>query len=107
MIYILYIIKNRTNGEPELWHQEVVPYDKGSFIMATSLKIDDELKTRVQHLASVRDRSPHWIMREAIKQYAGSRELQARGVGVADRLPGNRPAFARPGSRRLVEHLGR
>lgn len=28
--------------------------------MATSLKIDDTLKSRVQHLASQRRRSPHW-----------------------------------------------
>jgi predicted transcriptional regulator len=42
--------------------------------MATSLKIDDELKGRVQHLASLRDRSPHWIMREAIRQYVEREE---------------------------------
>ena len=33
--------------------------------MATSIKIDDELKSRIQHLASLRQRSSHWIMREA------------------------------------------
>ncbi|MFA0924677.1 CopG family ribbon-helix-helix protein [Xanthomonas fragariae] len=44
--------------------------------MATSLKIDDELKGRVQHLASLRDRSPHWIMREAIKQYVELEEAR-------------------------------
>lgn len=32
--------------------------------MATSLKIDDTLKGRVQHLASQRRRAPHWIMLE-------------------------------------------
>jgi predicted transcriptional regulator len=37
--------------------------------MATSLKLDDEMKGRIQHLASLRRRSPHWIMREAIAQY--------------------------------------
>ena len=37
--------------------------------MATSLKIDDGLKSRVQQLASQRRRSPHWIMLEAIQQY--------------------------------------
>ncbi|MCK4161566.1 MULTISPECIES: CopG family ribbon-helix-helix protein [Burkholderiaceae] len=44
--------------------------------MATSLKIDDELKARVQHLASLRDRSPHWIMREAIKLYVEREEAR-------------------------------
>jgi predicted transcriptional regulator len=37
--------------------------------MATSLKIDEELKGRIQHLADLRHRSAHWIMCEAIKQY--------------------------------------
>jgi predicted transcriptional regulator len=44
--------------------------------MATSIKIDDELKGRVRHLAGLRDRSPHWIMREAIKQYVDREEAR-------------------------------
>lgn len=44
--------------------------------MATSLKIDDELKGRIQHLASLRQRSPHWIMREAIAQYVQREEAR-------------------------------
>ena len=44
--------------------------------MATSIKIDDELKGRVQHLANARDRSAHWIMREAIKQYVDREEAR-------------------------------
>ena len=35
--------------------------------MATSVKLDDALKKRIQHLADVRHRSAHWIMREAIR----------------------------------------
>jgi predicted transcriptional regulator len=42
--------------------------------MATSIKIDDELKGRVQHLADLRRRSAHWIMREAIQQYVTREE---------------------------------
>lgn len=42
--------------------------------MATSIKIDEDLKTRVQHLAGVRRRSAHWIMREAIQQYVDREE---------------------------------
>jgi predicted transcriptional regulator len=42
--------------------------------MATSLKIDDTLKGRVQQLASQRRRSPHWIMLEAIQQYVEREE---------------------------------
>ena len=42
--------------------------------MATSLKIDDTLKGRVQHLAAIRDRSAHWIMCEAIRAYVDREE---------------------------------
>jgi predicted transcriptional regulator len=42
--------------------------------MATSIKLDDELKNRVQRLAGQRDRSAHWIMREAITQYVDREE---------------------------------
>jgi predicted transcriptional regulator len=42
--------------------------------MATSLKLDETLKNRVQHLASARRRSAHWIMREAIQQYVEREE---------------------------------
>lgn len=41
---------------------------------ATSIKLDDELKGRVQHLAEARRRSSHWIMREAIAQYVEREE---------------------------------
>lgn len=40
----------------------------------TSLKLDDELKGRVQHLAASRRRTSHWIMREAIAQYVEREE---------------------------------
>jgi predicted transcriptional regulator len=41
---------------------------------ATSIKLDETLKGRVQHLAEVRRRSSHWIMREAIAQYVEREE---------------------------------
>ena len=41
---------------------------------ATSIKLDDNLKGRVQHLAAARRRSSHWIMREAIAQYVEREE---------------------------------
>jgi predicted transcriptional regulator len=44
--------------------------------MATSLKIDEALKSRVQQLASQRRRSPHWIMLEAIQQYVEREEAR-------------------------------
>ncbi|MDP1696811.1 MAG: CopG family ribbon-helix-helix protein [Xanthomonadaceae bacterium] len=44
--------------------------------MATSIKIDDALKSRVQKLASQRRRSAHWIMLEAIEQYVQREEAR-------------------------------
>jgi predicted transcriptional regulator len=43
-------------------------------VSATSIKLDPDLKGRVQHLAEARRRSPHWIMREAITQYVDREE---------------------------------
>ena len=40
----------------------------------TSLKLDEEMKGKVQRLAEVRRRSAHWIMREAIAQYVEREE---------------------------------
>jgi predicted transcriptional regulator len=45
-------------------------------IMATSLKIDDALKGRVQTLAEQRRRSAHWIMLEALEQYVSREETR-------------------------------
>lgn len=40
----------------------------------TSLKLDVEMKARLQRLAEARRRTPHWIMREAIEQYVEREE---------------------------------
>lgn len=40
----------------------------------TSIKLDDDMKRRVQHLAKARQRTSHWIMREAIAQYVEREE---------------------------------
>lgn len=44
--------------------------------MATSIKLDDDLKSRIQHLADMRRRSAHWIMREAIRDYVEREEAR-------------------------------
>ena len=44
--------------------------------MAISVKIDDALKGRVQHLAAARRRSSHWILREAIARYVEQEEAR-------------------------------
>lgn len=40
----------------------------------TSLKLDAEIKDRLQRLATLRDRKPHYLMREAIQQYVEREE---------------------------------
>ena len=44
--------------------------------METSLKMEDTLQRRVQHLASQRHRSPQWLMLEAIEQYIDREEAR-------------------------------
>lgn len=46
--------------------------------MATSVRIDGDLKNRVQHIADSRNRSAHWIMREAIQDYVEREEAKER-----------------------------
>jgi predicted transcriptional regulator len=40
----------------------------------TSLKLDIEMKARVQRLADAQRRTSHWIMREAIDEYVSREE---------------------------------
>jgi predicted transcriptional regulator len=44
--------------------------------MATSIKLDDDLLQRVRRLAGLRQRSPHWIMCEAIRDYVTREEAR-------------------------------
>lgn len=46
--------------------------------MATSIRIDEDLKNRVQRIADIRYRSAHWIMREAIRDYVEREEAKER-----------------------------
>jgi len=54
----------------------------------TSLKLDDQLKCRVQQLAQIRRRSFRWIVREAIEQYVEREEkrevLRIEALGARD-----------------------
>lgn len=51
--------------------------------MATSIKLDDAIKARIGALAARRDRSAHWIMREAIRQYVEREEARESFVQEA------------------------
>jgi predicted transcriptional regulator len=57
-----------------LEYSKVLPLTNEAKSMATSVKIDDSLKSRVQNLAEARNRSAHWIMREAIRDYVEREE---------------------------------
>jgi predicted transcriptional regulator len=45
-----------------------------AILPTTSLKLDAETKARLQKLAQARQRSSHWLMREAIEQYVEREE---------------------------------
>ena len=42
----------------------------------TSLKLDVEIKARIQRIADVRQRSAHGLMREAVEQYVEREEAR-------------------------------
>ncbi|MDR3515234.1 MAG: CopG family ribbon-helix-helix protein [Azospirillaceae bacterium] len=44
--------------------------------MAISVKIDDDLKSRIHRLAGLQQRSAHWLMREALEQYVAREEAR-------------------------------
>ena len=44
--------------------------------MAASVKIDDKTKNRIQYLAGIRNRSAHWVIREAIRDYIEREETR-------------------------------
>lgn len=43
-------------------------------IRPVSIKLDDNTKARVKRLADARNRTAHWLMREAITQYVEREE---------------------------------
>jgi predicted transcriptional regulator len=43
---------------------------------ATSIKLDSELKKRIDRLARARDRSPHWLMKQAIEEFVDRQETE-------------------------------
>jgi len=44
--------------------------------MPTSIKLDPEMKSRLDRLANIRRRSRHWIMQEAIQRYLDQEEAR-------------------------------
>lgn len=43
-------------------------------VRPVAIKIDDDIKARIKRLADVRQRTSHWLMREAITQYVEREE---------------------------------
>lgn len=43
-------------------------------VSPVAIKIDRDTKERVKRLATARNRTPHWLMREAISQYVEREE---------------------------------
>ena len=40
----------------------------------TSIKLDKDMHARIENLAASRHRTPHWMMKEAIRQYVEREE---------------------------------
>lgn len=47
-------------------------------IKTTTIKLEDELHTRLRGLAEEKQRTSHWMMREAIAQYVEREEKRLR-----------------------------
>ena len=43
-------------------------------VRLVAIKIEDDMKARVKRLADARQRTPHWLMREALTQYVDREE---------------------------------
>jgi predicted transcriptional regulator len=43
-------------------------------VRPVAIKLDDEIRARVKRLADARQRTSHWLMREAITQYVEREE---------------------------------
>lgn len=43
-------------------------------IRPTTVKIDQETKERLAHLAALRQRTPHWMILQAVRQYVEREE---------------------------------
>ena len=44
--------------------------------ISTTVKIEPETKARLKSLADLKNRNPHWVMKEAIHQYLDREETQ-------------------------------
>jgi|APFre7841882793_1041355.scaffolds.fasta_scaffold78402_2 predicted transcriptional regulator len=40
-----------------------------------AVKLEPEMKERLMRLAAIKKRSPHWLMREALREYTEKEEL--------------------------------
>ena len=45
-----------------------------AIIRPVAIKLEADIKDRVKRLADARQRTPHWLMREAIRQYVEREE---------------------------------
>lgn len=48
-----------------------------SIVRAIAVKIDQDTRDRIKRLAELRQRTPHWVMKEAISQYLEREEKRA------------------------------
>ncbi len=54
--------------------KEVAMPSKRPQVQPTAVKLDAELKERLEHLSQIKDRSTHWLMKQAIERYVAAEE---------------------------------
>jgi predicted transcriptional regulator len=54
------------------------PYMTVAVAKPVAIKIDEDTKSRLKRLADARQRTPHWMMREAIAQYIEREERREK-----------------------------
>lgn len=54
-------------------------------VRPVAIKIDEDIKARIKRLASARQRTAHWLMREAITQYVVHEEKREMFRQVAQK----------------------
>jgi predicted transcriptional regulator len=61
------------------WLQRLQPLENGMSTNPTmGVKLDPELRERLKALGNLRQRSVHWLMREAIREYVEREEASER-----------------------------
>ena len=57
-----------------LGYYKLIPGKYMTTVRPVAVKLDSDIRSRIQELAKARDRTPHYLMREAVSQYVEREE---------------------------------